>query len=665
MSHLPNFLEYQSGPRPRRFLRWWLWLMFLFVAGLLFVGILIGSRLGAGRTALLEGKAFIRQAEEKAKQSDFAAVGLALRDALDSLGKADRRFAQADWMSSLPWIGKQVKATRELIAASEQALTAALEINSVAIELNNVMAEFQRTRGTIEQSISPGLSFASLLPEEKRTLLARLVASIPKFEFALDRIRAARRSLANIPQNGLLSVLDDALAPLRRELPRIQTDLEGAIPLLKLFTTVAGYPEVHRSLVLFLNNAELRPGGGFIGAVGSLRVVSGEIINFETRDSYDFVAPAPEPPPAPLRRYLGLEQWFLRDANWFPDFRLSSETALDFYSSQEVPTPRGGPDIDSVIGFTPVFASDILRITGPITIDGQTFTAENLFDTLEYQVERGFTERGVPYAQRKEILARLVKAAIERLMSLPASRAEEVIAAALQGFREKQLMIFAVDPELQALIERQDWGGRLQVPSASDFVMVVDANLGSLKSDPAVKRVIHYQIKPDNDRYRAQVSVTYRHEGTFDWKTTRYRTYTRVYTPRASEFLTASGLLRDDRLKNPRQEPGQIEVGEEKFADDQSRPATVFGGFLSVEPGEERTLVVEYFLPDAVVREQGCYELVVPKQLGAFGYELTLDLDFGKTIVSSRPTEASENRFDRRYTVTTDLGENREFEICF
>ena len=49
----------------------------------------------------------------------------------------------------------------------------------------------------------------------------------------------------------------------------------------------------------------------------------------------------------------------------------------------------------------------------------------------------------------------------------------------------------------------------------------------------------------------------------------------------------------DDKLNDPRRTPGTIDVGEELGH-------AVFGGFISVEPGETRTLAVEYRVSDAV-----------------------------------------------------------------
>jgi hypothetical protein len=46
--------------------------------------------------------------------------------------------------------------------------------------------------------------------------------------------------------------------------------------------------EVRTFLILFQNNLELRPGGGFIGSFGILKVKDGTVVEFSTHDTANF-----------------------------------------------------------------------------------------------------------------------------------------------------------------------------------------------------------------------------------------------------------------------------------------------------------------------------------------------------------------------------------------
>ncbi len=78
---------------------------------------------------------------------------------------------------------------------------------------------------------------------------------------------------------------------------------------------------------------------------------------------------------------------------------------------------------------------------------------------------------------------------------------------------------------------------------------------------------------------------------------------------------------------------------------------TVFGGFISIEPGTSHVLTLEYYLSDQMAEQvkKGEYNLLVQKQLGASAYPLTLDLDFGKKTGQEA---------DEKFYQKTDLATN-------
>src|SRR3989338_2761080 len=144
--------------------------------------------------------------------------------------------------------------------------------------------------------------------------------------------------------------------------------------------------------------------------------------------------------------------------------------------------------------------------------------------------------------------------------------------------------------------------------------------------------------------------MTYNQKRKFDWKTTRYRTYTRVYLPLGSRLIRSSGSWLNDKTQNPTKAVGSVDqVDELGF--------TSFGAFTSVEPGEQNILVFE-FQPSVEVIEQiesGQYDLTVLKQPGSQNNALTIDLDFDKNVTHARPSEDAQQWVDDRYRLNTIL----------
>ena len=215
-----------------------------------------------------------------------------------------------------------------------------------------------------------------------------------------------------------------------------------------------------------------------------------------------------------------------------------------------------------------------------------------------------------------------------------------------QAFDEKQAMIYFTDPNLQKSAANFNWDNRIK-ETAGDYFYVVDANLGSLKTDPAISRTISYSLRPEaKDRSLiATVKITYTNQGKFDWKTTRYRTYTRLYVPLGSTLITAEG-------------------NEEPLAITDSHGKTVFGTFISIEPEDSETLTFNYKLPAGLVNKisQGDYSLLVQKQAGTEAHGLELDIALPFAVESVNPSvlkKADKNQVISR----TNLQEDRSFTV--
>ena len=93
-------------------------------------------------------------------------------------------------------------------------------------------------------------------------------------------------------------------------------------------------------LLLFQNNTELRPGGGFISSYAVVRDKQGkpEILKVEgteTLDNHQLLKPTCPAPPAPIKKYLGIDRWFFAitiGRRIFP----KAKQALALYKLEEV-----------------------------------------------------------------------------------------------------------------------------------------------------------------------------------------------------------------------------------------------------------------------------------------------------------------------------------------
>ncbi|HNX11177.1 MAG TPA: DUF4012 domain-containing protein, partial [bacterium] len=471
-------------------------------------------------------------------------------------------------------------------------------------------------------------------------------------------IDLASMDLRQVSGQGFLGVLKGQINDVRDKLILGSELLSQALTLSQILPQVAGYPQASNYLIVLQNSDELRPTGGFIGTLGVMQVKNGSVVTIQTHDSYHLDMPASiNPnfkvvPPWPIQKYLGVSNWYLRDSNWSPDWPTSAKQIEWAYKTEAPysndPTINPAPNFDGVLAITPTFVTNLLYLVGPITVGGQEYTKDNFVELLQYEVEMAYRDRGESQWDRKKVIGEIFSVLKDRLFNLPTSRYAELLQTVNSDIYQKNILVYFNDRSLQNIAKSLGWNGEMKA-SPNDYLMVVDANLAAFKTDRVMEKTIDYSLSEKDDGLYAKVRIDYRHGGGFDWKTTRYRSYTRVYVPQGSKLIKSAGYV-----------DGSLEVKDDTF-DDETKAKTYFGSFLSIEPGEEGYLEFEYKLPDSVWSQvkEGNYNLLIQKQAGNRAKALDLSLDFLSEINSAAGMSAALNvssggKLETESTLTAD-----------
>lgn len=393
-------------------------------------------------------------------------------------------------------------------------------------------------------------------------------------------------------------------------------------------------------LVLFLNNTELRPAGGFIGAYAVVKVDKGlpellKVEGTEILDNYANKNVLPEPP-TPLKNYLKVEKWFFRDSNWSPDFSISAAKALELYKLEK---GIAANEIDGVIGFTPTILEEVLKITGPIVVNNEEFNSQNFIEKLEYEVEYNYANKNLNFDQRKKMLVDITHVLFAKMRTDVILNWSKYFDLAQKMLKQKQVVAYGLSSDSEAILAASDWAGKMK-KNSGDYLMWVDANLGALKTDASMKRELTYTINIDKDgNFLAEAKMKFLHQGKIDWRTSQYLDYARVYVPEGSMLVEVRGADVKDYPLEKMADSG-LENGRQWF-----------GAFTEVKAGQIKEMSFKFKLAPQIVDQikKGEYNLLVQKQIGTLDNKLTLNLDFGKKIEKS----------------ATDLTLDREFKIKF
>jgi hypothetical protein len=346
-------------------------------------------------------------------------------------------------------------------------------------------------------------------------------------------------------------------------------------------------------LILFQNNLEIRPGGGYIGSFGILKVKDGKVTKLETHDLSNFDGRVPDgvKPPYPMEETLRIKSWKMRDSNYSPDFAVNALKAEEFYH-----LGKGEEQFDGVIGITANVLTSFLKVTGLIQIEGYpgTYEDENAIIALEYQVEKAFYEQGIKTGERKNIMNEMAKVIIGKVMDLGTADKLKLGNIILEDLKKKDIQLFFHDAELENKVAENDWSGTVNQNWKKDYLMMVDANLGAFKSDYYVKRSVDYSVDLSGDVPKAVLKITYNHTAEKkDFMTKDYVTYLRVYVPEDS------WLEKPTNFNNP------------KFGDELGKK--YFGSLVTVPLGQSKTVEISYTLPKEIKVD---YDLLIQKQAG-------------------------------------------------
>ena len=472
---------------------------------------------------------------------------------------------------------------------------------------------------------------------------------------ALSRLEDANDVLARMAEDQsstgeLIAGLDDlaSMVDLLRGGLRILSDFAPAGP------GLMGLESTRRYLWLGQSADELRATGGFVSGAWLITMEEGGIADVRYHDAvlvddWDRLALYPQAPEA-LGRHMNASVWLMRDVSWEPDFPTTAQTAEALFELGQ------RTEVDGVVALNQWFLLNVIDAVGgvPSPTGGEQITSMNLLRSLE----RGTDEHGRAYSDvvLQGVLDRLTQSAnISTLMRFGS--------ALYSSLESRDLLLYMNDPKTQAIIDENGWGGQID-RETSDYLYVVDSNVGWSKSDRNVERSISYQVdlqRPAGPRIALNLEYNnhsgpgspgcfpqWRHRGT-DYgglKNACLWNYWRVYVPQGVRLRSSTPLPLPDL--SVAAEIGKGQGGVDTVEVSSSYGRAVFSGLLPIGAGEQRSIGLVYDLPSNVLRQQGDtleYELAIQKQPGVrqrvVSVELTLPTGHRLTASSMEPVSSN------------------------
>jgi hypothetical protein len=554
-------------------------------------------------TAMLNGKTSLERATTNLKAQNYSEIKNDAEAAVTYFGEAENSLTKIKENEVANLVYPIITSVNDL-----EYLTKTAEVLSKSLlRSSNILTEVERaTSGRFKGS------FSELSTADRQAILSIIYQSTPELNGLKANLQLSLDNLNKIHRIGILLPLNKQLSNIKDQLQFAKDTMDKLVPLAQLLPALTGYPQESNFLVILQNNDELRPTGGFIGTYGLMTVKDAKPNNITTEDVYHLDMPCIDKlkvtPPAPISKYMGVTYWWLRDANWSPDFPTSAQQIEKMFLAESECAGRNNAKPTAIIAINPDLISDLLKLVGPITVEGETYDSSNFQPLLQYNVEVAYQEKDITSWNRKNIINSVVSELEKRLINLPSNKWPDVLGVLQSNIAKRNLQIYFDNVSSQKIATELNITGETKQVN-KDYLMIVDANLAAFKSDSVMEKKISYNVSSGADSLISRVTLDYKHNGGFDWRTTRYRSYTRIYAPLGSRLSSGSDLT------------------DFAITDDQNLNKTIFGFFWSIEPGQSNSVSISYKLPKEITADN--YELYFQKQSGSrlaeFSYTRNLE----------------------------------------
>ncbi len=336
-------------------------------------------------------------------------------------------------------------------------------------------------------------------------------------------------------------------------------------------------------LLLGANNGEMRAGSGMFLSAAELRFEDGRAELSDVRPTADLTLPeGAVTATGDLQANWG---WLdpgrdLRQLGVSPDFPQSAETAVRTWEA----IPGNGP-VSGVIVIDVDGIRSLLRVVGPVEVDGVRYTADNVRgQLLREQYQRYEDDR----AERRDVLGDVAKVIFQRIeagdwkLSDLATQLTDSVAA-------RHLMVWSADDPLQSTWA--DLGADGHLRSSSLTVNLLNRSANKLDSWVDTSADVTTERRSDG---RTDLTVSYRIDNRSNGEGPRYLVGPGIEGLAAGDYR---GLV----VANLPAGATDVTIdGARRFLDGGDGPTAVVAGEVTVKAGTSTTVTVTAVLPEGL-----------------------------------------------------------------
>ncbi len=574
----------------------------------LVLGLPLFKAYGDGKVAYAQAKVI----KDSLKDSDLAKTREAISQTREKIKNVQGDLNLVGWAKYIPFFGGYISDAIHLTSASQFALDA----GEIVVNAMEPYADLLGFKGKG--------SFAGGTTEDRiATMVTTLDKVAPQIDTVAQKVKLVRKEVDNIdpqryPESLRGQMVHSQVVGILEATDLVDDLLTQARPMVKQLPGLLGSSGEKKYMVLFQNDKELRPTGGFITAYAIFRIEKGKIHLDSSDDIYklDDTLTKHVAPPEQISKYLNVFGWRLRDANFSPDFPTAMQVFTDLYSSS-----TAKQKLDGIVAVDTQVLLKILDILGPVDAYGTTFTTKKvagcdcpmvIYELEKYADEPKSYERG----SRKDIIGVLLQTLMQKAMAAPKQIYGPLFQAAFDQMRQKHILVYLYNPDAQNGVEALGFGGSVKIYPA-DYLYINDANLAGAKANLYIVQNVKQEITVTDSGANIKLVLDYRYPHDADNCSLErkeglclagiYRDYLRVYLPKGAMVGEVRGFENTSTTKE--------DLGH-----------AVIDGFFTVVPQGLAKIEINYKVSGDFKKNRQ-YKSLIQKQPGTIGNHYTVTVN--------------------------------------
>lgn len=569
----------------------------------------------------------LKSLSSSAKSQDLTIIKAEIDKTKISLDKVSSTYKLIAWERFLPYIGAYIADVDHGLTAGQAGLEAGQIVLKVIQPYSDLLGFKSETSNVLAASTS-----GEQTTQERIDFIVKTIPDIiPQIDVISAQVKIVQTEISKInpdryPETFRGMQIRSKLKSAQGLIEETSSFIVNGKPFLESAPYLLGMDSPRSYLILFQNDKELRPTGGFMTAYAIMSVDKAKFTPVSSNDIYSLDAQySPSiKAPSPIIKYIKgpyvlSQNWRLRDMNWSPDLPTTMETLMPAIKKV------GIKNIDGIITVDTQLLENLLDVIGPIGVPGfGNFSTAinpkcNCSDVI-YQLESfadvegpiiwdpltgKIIQRPPNSDNRKKIIGPLMNSILANALGQPKDKLAKLVQAGFTSLVEKHVLFYLLDTNVEKAVSDFGVGGKI-VDYNGDYLHINDANLGGRKSNLYAYEEVEQDIKIGSDKSVTKtVTITYKNPEKQDgWLNSVLPTWVRIYVPKGSTLIASEGL---DAKEEPYEDLGK----------------TVFAGYFQLRPEGVSKVTFQYKLPFKVSKD---YKLLIQKQPGTDGFLYTVNL---------------------------------------